>query len=166
MKRSNKRRTRLQAASPRKGTGFFQQYIRCPCCGKLARGPAVGSAGQHKLSVSRVVRRIPGYRKGFEWTHEKPSKDILLSLYKALRLALKQVQYELEHEDLTALDRIELFDQVNDSLHRVVLTGRENYNSHIVPMARYEKTEVSDGRQRLSERVAVKTSSNVQSRSL
>ena len=148
MKKSNKRRTRLQDASPYKGTGRFLQYVRCPCCGKLARGPAIGAAGTHKLSISRVVRRIPGYRKGFEWKHETPNRDVLDRLLKALGLATSQVEVALWHLDLYGRDRIGLPGRV------------------FVPMTQILKVGVPNDRQRIGEkvRVGVGRSSGVQTR--
>ena len=89
------RKNLLKQQSPYKGTGRYLQYLRCPCCGKLARGQAIGSAGTHKLSVSRCIRKLPGYRTGWEWGHERPSRDHLEHLAEALRRALAQVDVGL-----------------------------------------------------------------------
>jgi hypothetical protein len=137
MKGSTKRRTRLLAASPYKGTGRFLQYVRCPCCGKLARGAAVGSAGTHKLSVSRCVRRLPGSRGGFEWKHEDPSADMLRQLLKSLGRATSQVEDALWHLNLYGRERVAAPARV------------------FVPMTQNIKVGVSDGRQRIEEKVRV-----------
>lgn len=85
------RKSFLRKISPFKGSGRFLQYCRCPLCGKLARGPALGRAGTHQLSVSQCVGRRPGYRTGFDWEHVPPSPEILESLKEALEAALEQV---------------------------------------------------------------------------
>jgi len=92
------RRNLLLKTSPHRGTGKFIEYLRCPCCGKLARGQAIGHAGTHKLSVSRCVGRQPGYRTGFDWKHEPPSREHLTALRESLAAALNQVNDLLEAE--------------------------------------------------------------------
>jgi len=77
--------------SPYRGTGRYLEYIRCPNCGKLARGQAVGAAGSHELSVSQCVRKLPGYRTGWEWRHDPPSREHLGALKESLERALAQV---------------------------------------------------------------------------
>jgi len=85
------RKSFLRRISPFKGTGRFLQYCRCPLCGKLARGQAIGHAGTHQLSVSQCVGRRPGQRGGFDWEHVPPTPEILESLKESLEAALKQV---------------------------------------------------------------------------
>jgi len=85
------RKSFLRKISPFKGSGRFLQYCRCPLCGKLARGPALGRAGSHQLSISQCVGRRPGSRGGFDWEHVPPSPEILESLKEALEAALVQV---------------------------------------------------------------------------
>jgi len=85
------RKSFLRKISPFKGSGRFLQYVRCPCCGKLARGQAIGHAGTHQLSVSQCVGRRPGSRGGFDWEHVPPSPEILESLKESLEAALDQV---------------------------------------------------------------------------
>jgi len=80
-----------RALSPHKGTGRYLQYIRCPCCGKLCRAQAIGSAGSHKLSVSQCIRKLPGYRTGWEWGHREPDREMLGALKESLEAALEQV---------------------------------------------------------------------------
>lgn len=89
------RKQRLKKKSPYKGTGRYLQYVRCPCCGKLARGQAVGNAGNHQLSVSRCIRKLPGWHTGWEWKHEFPNRDMLESLSVALHRATAQVDAAL-----------------------------------------------------------------------
>jgi len=110
------RRNLLLKTSPHRGTGKFIEYLRCPCCGKLARGQAIGHAGTHKLSVSRCVGRRPGYRTGFDWKHEPPSREHLTALRESLAAALNQVNDLLETEPGGLLEtRLALAD-VLDSL--------------------------------------------------
>jgi len=85
------RKSFLRKISPYKGTGRYIEYLRCPLCGKLARGPALGHAGSHQLSVSQCVGRRPGYRTGFEWKHGKPEREHLEALKESLEAALDQV---------------------------------------------------------------------------
>jgi len=85
------RKAFLRKISPFKGSGRFLQYCRCPICGKLARGPALGRAGTHQLSISQCVGRRPGSRGGFDWEHVPPSPEILESLKESLEAALAQV---------------------------------------------------------------------------
>jgi len=85
------RKAFLRKISPFKGSGRFLQYVRCPCCGKLCRGQAIGHAGTHKLSISQCVGRRPGSRGGFDWEHVPPTPEILESLKEALEAALEQV---------------------------------------------------------------------------
>jgi len=85
------RKKYLQKISPFKGSGRYLQYVRCPCCGKLARGQALGNAGEHQLSVSQCIRKLPGYRTGWEWGHVKPTREILEALKESLERALEQV---------------------------------------------------------------------------
>lgn len=85
------RKNFLKKISPHKGTGRYLQYLRCPCCGKLARGQAIGSAGTHELSVSQCVGRRPGYRTGFDWEHQRPGREHLEALRESLERALVQV---------------------------------------------------------------------------
>jgi len=95
------RKSFLRKISPFKGSGRFLQYVRCPCCGKLARGQAIGHAGTHQLSVSQCVGRRPGYRTGFDWEHVPPTPEILESLKESLEAALDQVNGLLgvDHHD-------------------------------------------------------------------
>jgi hypothetical protein len=139
MKRSTRRRTRLQDKSPYKGTGRYLQYLRCPCCGKLARGQAIGNAGNHQLSMSRVVGRIPGYRKGFEWKHEFPSRDMLESL----SLALHQAQAQVDAA-LAALNRV----QFDESAWKTMIE-----KSHVE--VSNDRQEVKGERARIGERVSL-----------
>jgi len=85
------RKTFLKKISPFKGTGRYLQYVRCPCCGKLARGQALGNAGEHQLSVSQCTGPKGGYRAGFNWEHVKPTREILEALRESLERALEQV---------------------------------------------------------------------------
>lgn len=89
------RKALLKKISPHKGTGRYRQYIRCVCCGKLCRPQAIGSAGMHRLSVSRCVRKLPGFRTGWEWEHIPPNREQLAGLAEALHRALSQVEMEL-----------------------------------------------------------------------
>jgi len=88
---SGSRKALLKKISPYKGTGRYLEYVRCPCCGKLCRAQAIGSAGGHKLSVSRCIRKLPGYRTGWEWGHQEPDREMLGALKESLEAALKQV---------------------------------------------------------------------------
>ncbi len=85
------RKNLLKKISPFKGTGRYLQYVRCPCCGKLARGQALGNAGEHQLSVSQCTGPKGGYRTGFNWEHVKPAREILEALKESLEAALAQV---------------------------------------------------------------------------
>jgi len=85
------RKALLKKISPHRGTGRYIQYLRCPVCGKLARGPAIGNAGTHQLSVSQCIRKLPGYRTGWEWGHRKPDREMLGALKESLEAALEQV---------------------------------------------------------------------------
>jgi len=85
------RKALLKKLSPFKGTGRYLEYIRCPLCGKLARGLAIGHAGTHKLSVSQCIRKLPGYRTGWEWGHREPDREMLGALKESLEAALAQV---------------------------------------------------------------------------
>jgi len=85
------RKNLLKKISPFKGTGRYLQYVRCPCCGKLARGQALGNAGEHELSVSQCTGPKGGYRAGFNWEHVKPTREILEALKESLERALEQV---------------------------------------------------------------------------
>ena len=96
------RRNQLLKTSPHRGTGRYIQYLRCPCCGKLARGQAIGSAGQHELSVSQCVGRRPGYRTGFDWRHDAPSREHLEALKESLERALGQVNDALGEDAVPA----------------------------------------------------------------
>jgi len=89
------RKALLKKISPHRGTGRYIQYLRCPVCGKLARGQAIGNAGTHQLSVSQCIRKLPGYRTGWEWGHEEPDHDMLLALEESLERALSQVRAKL-----------------------------------------------------------------------
>jgi len=86
------RKALLRKISPHKGTARYIQYLRCPCCGKLARGPAIGNAGTHQLTVSQCIRKLPGYRTGWEWGHREPDKEMLGVLEESLERALVQVR--------------------------------------------------------------------------
>jgi len=85
------RKALLRKISPHKGTGRYLQYVRCPCCGKLCRAQAIGNAGTHKLSVSQCIRKLPGYRTGWEWGHQEPDREMLGALKESLEAALEQV---------------------------------------------------------------------------
>jgi len=85
------RKNFLKKISPFKGTGRYLQYVRCPCCGKLARGQALGNAGEHQLSVSQCTGPKGGYRGGFHWEHVPPTSEILGALKESLEAALVQV---------------------------------------------------------------------------
>jgi len=86
------RKALLKKISPHKGTGRYIEYLRCPCCGKLCRGPAIGNAGTHQLTVSQCIRKLPGYRTGWEWGHREPDRDMLGVLEESLERALVQVR--------------------------------------------------------------------------
>jgi len=86
------RKALLKKISPHRGTGRYIQYLRCPCCGKLARGPAIGNAGTHQLTVSQCIRKLPGYRTGWEWGHREPDREMLGVLEESLERALVQVR--------------------------------------------------------------------------
>lgn len=88
------RKQRRKEASPYRGSGRFFQYVRCPCCGKLARGPAIGRAGTHTLNTMQITKSLGG-RKGFVWDRRPVDKDVLEQLLKALELAIKQVKNAL-----------------------------------------------------------------------
>jgi len=85
------RKAILKKLSPHKGTGRYLEYVRCPCCGKLCRARAIGNAGTHKLSVSQCIRKLPGYRTGWEWGHREPDREMLGALKESLESALMQV---------------------------------------------------------------------------
>jgi len=97
------RKNLLKKISPFKGTGRYLQYVRCPCCGKLARGQALGNAGEHRLSVSQCTGPKGGYRTGFNWEHVKPTREILEALKEGLEAALVQVNDALGVVDPSAL---------------------------------------------------------------
>jgi len=92
------RKNLLKQISPHKGTGRYLQYIRCPVCGKLARGQAIGNAGTHQLTVSQCIGPRPGYRAGFQWGHDSPSLEHLEALKDCLERALVQVHGALGEE--------------------------------------------------------------------
>jgi len=85
------RKAYLRKISPHKGTARYLEYLRCPCCGKLCRGQAIGHAGTHQLSVSQCIGRRPGYRTGFDWKHREPDREMLGALKESLEAALEQV---------------------------------------------------------------------------
>lgn len=87
-------KAKRRKASPHKGTGRFFEYVRCPCCGKLARGPSVGSAGTHVLQ-KMVCTGSLGNRKGFAWDRLDPDQELLESLLEALERATAQVKKAL-----------------------------------------------------------------------
>jgi len=89
------RKALLKKISPHKGTGRYLQYLRCPCCGKLCRGQAIGNAGTHQLTVSQCIRKLPGYRTGWEWGHREPDREMLGVLEESLERALVQVREQL-----------------------------------------------------------------------
>jgi len=93
------RKAFLKKISPFKGTGRFLQYLRCPVCGKLARGPAVGNAGSHILSVSQCTGPKGGYRAGFNWEHRELDGEMLGVLEESLERALAQVRGMLGKAD-------------------------------------------------------------------
>jgi len=97
------RKALLKKASPHKGTGRYLQYLRCPCCGKLARGPAIGNAGTHQLTVSQCIRKLSGYRTGWEWGHSVPDREMLGVLEESLERALAQVREMLGKADEVVL---------------------------------------------------------------
>lgn len=68
----------------------WKPYIRCPCCGKLATGYALGHAGVHRLEVRRCVKAL-GYRYGFEWSNEPLTGELAGGLVRGLAKALVQV---------------------------------------------------------------------------
>jgi len=85
------RKSFLRKISPHKGTGRYIEYLRCPLCGKLARAQAIAHGGSHKLSVSQCIRKLPGYRTGWEWGHREPDREMLGALKESLEAALDQV---------------------------------------------------------------------------
>jgi hypothetical protein len=89
------RKQQLKKKSPYKGTGRYLQYVRCPCCGKLGRAAAMGHAGEHQLSVSQCIRKLPGWHTGWEWRHSFPDNIMLERLLEALRRATAQVEAAL-----------------------------------------------------------------------
>lgn len=95
MRNHPSKRTRKLKASPYRGTGKFIQYMRCPICGKLGRGPSLGNAGQHHLTMSRPVSVLPGYRAGFLWEHRELTSDELLKLLECLESAKRQIERAL-----------------------------------------------------------------------
>jgi len=97
------RKALLKKLSPFKGTGRFLQYLRCPCCGKLCRGPAIGNAGTHLLSVSQCTGPKGGYRAGFNWEHREPDREMLGVLEESLERALAQVREMLGKADEVVL---------------------------------------------------------------
>jgi len=102
------RKALLKKISPFKGTGRYLQYLRCPCCGKLARGQAIGNSGSHQLSVSQCIRKLPGYRTGWEWGHGEPDHDMLLALEESLERALSQVRAKLGEGERVILAKVGL----------------------------------------------------------
>jgi len=94
------RKTFLKKISPHKGTGRYLQYLRCPCCGKLARGPAIGNAGTHLLSLSQCTGPKGGYRAGFNWEHRELDGEMLGVLEESLERALVQVRDMLGKADV------------------------------------------------------------------
>jgi len=102
-----------RALSPHKGTGRYLQYLRCPCCGKLARGPAIGNAGTHQLTVSQCIRKLPGYRTGWEWGHSVPDREMLGVLEESLERALAQVREMLGKADEVQAAGYHLLPQVS-----------------------------------------------------
>jgi hypothetical protein len=97
------------------------------------------------------VRAIPGYRKGFEWKHEEPSKDMLRQLLKALGRATLQVEDALWHVDF------------GEYTTKVATPGRV-----FVPASQNIKAGVNDGYERIGEKVRVQVGgrAGVQTRSL
>jgi len=93
------RKALLKKISPHKGTGRYIQYLRCALCGKLARGPSIGHAGSHQLTVSQCIRKLPGYRTGWEWGHREPDREMLGVLEESLERALAQVREMLGKAD-------------------------------------------------------------------
>jgi len=100
------RKTFLKKISPFKGTGRYLQYVRCLCCGKLARGQALGNAGEHQPSVSQCTGPKGGYRTGFNWEHVPPSPEILGALKESLERALEQVNGLLGEVDSSGLGEL------------------------------------------------------------
>jgi len=94
------RKKYLKKISPHKGTALYIEYLRCPCCGKLARGPAIGNAGTHQLTVSQCIRKLPGYRTGWEWGHREPDRGMLGVLEESLERALVQVRGMLSEAEV------------------------------------------------------------------
>ena len=68
----------------------WKQYLRCPCCGKLASGYAIGHAGMHRLEVRQCVKAL-GYRYGFVWDRKPLTGDFVGALVRGLSKALVQV---------------------------------------------------------------------------
>jgi len=97
------RKALLKKLSPFRGTGRYLQYLRCPVCGKLARGPAIGNAGTHQLTVSQCLRKLPGYRTGWEWGHQEPDREMLGVLEESLERELAQVRGMLGKADEVVL---------------------------------------------------------------
>jgi len=121
------RKAFLKKVSPHKGTGRYIQYLRCPCCGKLARGPAIGNAGTHQLTVSQCIRKLPGYRTGWEWGHREPDREMLGVLEESLERALAQVRGLLSEAEVVlpqvrGVAEYQLFPQV---LSEWIVPGNE-----------------------------------------
>lgn len=69
----------------------FKEYIRCPVCGKLARGVAIGNAGEHVLGIKKIIKAFGG-RGGFLWDSFPLRSEIVEALELACLAALEQVR--------------------------------------------------------------------------
>jgi len=140
------RKVRLKRESPYKGTGRYIEYLRCPCCGKLARGQVIGAAGQHMLSVSRCKGPKPGYRTGFDWEHVPPDRETLEALRIALERALRQVKQGLGYVPLMPVMSPALMPVIS----YLPLAENVYINREVAHVAKEENSEIRFARVRTS----------------
>jgi len=133
------RKNLLKQISPYRGTGRYLQYVRCPTCGKLARGLALGNAGTHQLTVSQCVGPRPGYRAGFEWRHDSPSREHLEALKESLERALAQVNGALGEEAAV------IPSQLIDDSDWWVGPGVESSEEWVLPPGTFRVEVISNG---------------------
>jgi hypothetical protein len=88
-----------------------REWLRCPCCGKISRGPAfgLGGTGKHVLQVL-TQSFIGGRGHGFRWERRPCTQDELEGLHRTVELVRDRLRRELslpdERERSLAVERL------------------------------------------------------------
>lgn len=84
-----------------------REFIRCPVCGKLSRGPAFGAALTLGHSLEIMVQAfIGGRRHGFRWSHAPLRVEVLSTLVRVVETVLERLRVALRLAEAAVLAQL------------------------------------------------------------